>query len=109
MVRLFSSMRLHGLYFLIITLQGLDLTSTYWAFETGKAVEKNLLLVGLASATDSSIEYIVLAAKMIVIALFAIAFKKSRETLLDRVFLVGVTAYYVFVCASNFYWVYHLS
>ncbi len=109
MIRMLSTMRLHGLYFFIITLQGLDLTSTYWAFETGKAVEKNQLLVGLALATANSIEHVVLAAKMIVIALFAIAFKKSGETILDKVFLVGVSAYYVYVCASNFYWVYRLS
>ncbi len=109
MIRLISNMRLHGLYFLVITLQGLDLTSTYWAFETGKAVEKNLLLVGLASATANSIEHVVLAAKMIVIALFAIAFKRSGETILDKIFLMGVAVYYVFVCASNLFWVYHLS
>jgi len=104
-----ESVRFKTFYIWVVALQGIDLVSTYAAFSTGLAVEKNQLLVLASVKTGWAIELIVFLAKAAVVAVFALAYKQAKDSYFDRLLMIGVIAFYVYVCATNFFWAFYLA
>ena len=109
MVLWLSGVRLKSFYLWVVTLQALDLISTYAAFSTGLAVEKNLLLVDASRALGVSIEVGVLLAKVAVVTVFWLAYRQAKDTLFDRILMLSIIIFYSAVCFANFYWAVYLS
>lgn len=109
MVRWINGVRLKSFYLWVITLQALDLVSTYAAFSTGLAVEKNLILVDASRILGVPIEMGVLLAKIAVVTVFWLAYRQARNSLFDRILMLNIIVFYIVVCFANFYWAIHLG
>lgn len=93
-----------GLCLLLIALQVADAVSTYLALGTGQAEEKNQLLVSVAATFDLPIMQVIVAAKLVVAAFFAMAITRTRPTPVILGILTALVFYCSYVVAMNFYW-----
>lgn len=104
-----ESIRFKTFYLWVVALQGADLVSTYAAFSTGLAVEKNQLLVQAADRSGLTIEAVVLLSKWIVVVVFALAYRQTKDNYFDRLLMLGLIVFYLYVCATNFFWAFYLA
>jgi hypothetical protein len=94
-----------GMCVLVVLLQGADAYSTFAALDTGMLVERNELLNRIAYESDLPIKWVVLLAKLLVVALFFLVMLKTKATRTNLAVLICFAAFYIHVIAENIYWI----
>lgn len=92
---------INALFLFVIVLQAADALSTYWALSTGQAHEKNLLLVAVAHYFQVDVLWVVMAAKILVAAVFILALQRNKPTWTSLFVMFGMAAFYLNIVADN--------